>query len=168
MHIRRQFVGGILVGLMAWQASGAGLAAQKAKGPEDPQRVRRVQPTELKTLLAKDQAILVDVRSAPAYERGHLDGAISIPAAEVERRVAELRRRAGSRTVVLYCSCAFEHSAAEAAVRLARLGVTRVAVLAGGYFAGSEDPASMHPYFLTITGWVHATIPLLSSTLART
>ena len=135
MNVRRQLAGRIGVGLMAWLVCGTGLAAQKANGPEDPQRVRRVQPAELKTLLAKDQAILVDVRSAQAYERGHLDRAISIPAAEVERRVAEVRRRAGSRTVVLYCSCAFEHSAAEAAVRLARLGVTRVAVLAGGYFS---------------------------------
>ena len=143
MHARRQLIGTIALGLISWLASGPALAAQRAKGPVDPQKVRRVQPAELKALLAKDQAILVDVRSAPAYERGHLDGAISIPAAEVERRVAEVRRRAGSRTVVLYCSCAFEHSAAEAAVRLARLGVTRVAVLAGGYFAGSVDPASM-------------------------
>jgi len=139
MTQRGRLVGRMAIGVMAWLAVGAGLGAQKAKGPEDPQRVRRVQPAELKTLLAKDQAILVDVRSAQAYERGHLDAAISIPATEVERRVAELRRRAGSRTVVLYCSCAFEHSAAEAAVRLARLGVTRVAVLAGGYFANSAS-----------------------------
>ena len=144
MVARRQLAGRIGVGVMVSLVCGPSLAAQKAKGPADPAHVRRVQPAELKTLLAKDQAILVDVRSAPAFERGHLDGAISIPAAEVERRVAEVRRRAGSRTVVLYCSCAFEHSAAEAAVRLARLGVTRVAVLAGGYYAGPKDPASMH------------------------
>jgi rhodanese-related sulfurtransferase len=135
MDVRRQLVERIAVGVMAILAFGAGLAAQKAKGPVDPQNVRRVQPAELKTLLAKGQAILVDVRSAQAYERGHFDTAINVPAWEVERRVAEIRRRAGSRTVVLYCSCAFEHSAAEAAVQLARLGVTRVAVLAGGYFS---------------------------------
>jgi rhodanese-related sulfurtransferase len=135
MDVRRQLAGRLAVGLMAGMVFGAVATAQKAKGPVDPQRVRRVQPAELKTLLAKNQAILVDVRSAQAYERGHLDSAINIPATEVERRVAEVRRRAGSRTVVLYCSCAFEHSAAEAAVQLARLGVTRVAVLAGGYFS---------------------------------
>jgi len=135
MYVRRQMIGTIAVGVTAWLAFGAGLAAQKAKGPADPQHVRRVQPAELQKLLAKDQAVLVDVRSAQAYERGHLDSAISMPSAEVETRAAELRRRAGSRTVVLYCSCAFEHSAAEAAVKLARLGVTRVAVLAGGYFS---------------------------------
>lgn len=134
MSVRRQLVGSIALGVTVGLASAPGLAAQKAKGPTDPQQVRRVQPAELKAMLAKDQAIVVDVRSPQAYSRGHLGSAISIPAAEIERRVAELRRRAGSRTVVLYCSCAFEHSAAEAAVTLARLGVTRVAVLAGGYF----------------------------------
>ena len=135
MVARRQLKGPIAMGLTTWLLLGTGLVGQKAKSPEDPQKVRRIQPAELQKLLAKDQVILIDVRSAQAYERGHLDRAISIPAAEVERRVAEVRRRAGSRTVVLYCSCAFEHSAAEAAVRLARLGVTRVAVLAGGYFS---------------------------------
>jgi rhodanese-related sulfurtransferase len=107
----------------------ATVEAQKAKGPDDPQQVRRIQPAELEKLLAKDQALLVDVRSRQAYDRGHLDGAISIPSADIEKEARELRRRAGSRTVVLYCSCAFEYSAANAAVALARHGVTRVAVL---------------------------------------
>ena len=126
------------------------IEAQKGKGPDDPQKVRRVQPAELRKMMAKDQAVLVDVRNAQAYDRGHLDGAISIPAAQIEGQAADLRRRAGSRTVVLYCSCAFEHSAADAAVTLARRGLTRVAVLAGGYFSGSKDPASGS--YLTITG----------------
>lgn len=115
--------------MVAWLASGAGLDAQKSKALTDPARVPRLQPAELTRLLAKDQAVLVDVRSPQAYDRGHLDGAISIPAPEIERRIAELRRQAGSRTIVLYCSCPFEYSAANAAVTLARHGVTRVAVL---------------------------------------
>ena len=139
MQARGRLIGMVAAGLMAWLAFGAGLAAQKNKGPDDPQKVRRVQPAELNKLLAKGQAILVDVRSAQAYAAGHLDGAISIPAAEIEGRAAELRRRAGTRQVVLYCSCAFEYSAADAAVTLARLGLTRVAVLAGGYHPKTGD-----------------------------
>jgi rhodanese-related sulfurtransferase len=133
--------GTVVVGAVVWLASGAGPAAQKSKGPVDPQRVTRIQPAELQKLLAKDQAVLVDVRSAQAYERGHLDGALSIPAAEIEKKASELRRRAGARTVVLYCSCAFEYAAAEAAVRLARLGITRVSVLQGGYMGSPEAAA---------------------------
>jgi len=117
----------------AWLVLGSGLAAQKAKGPTDPAKVPRLQPAELQKLVAKDQVVLVDVRSGQAYANGHLDGAISMPATEIEARVSELRRRAGNRRIVLYCSCAFEYSAADAAVTLARLGLRRVAVLAGGY-----------------------------------
>lgn len=135
MKGQRQLAGTLVAAIVACVASSTLVHAQKGKGPDDPQRVRRVQPAELKKMLAKDQAVLVDVRNAQAYDRGHLDGAISIPAAQIEGQAGELRRRAGSRTVVLYCSCAFEHSAADAAVKLARAGLTRVAVLAGGYFS---------------------------------
>jgi rhodanese-related sulfurtransferase len=126
---RGQLAGTLIGALAACVAAAATVEAQKAKGPDDPQQVRRIQPAELEKLLAKDQALLVDVRSRQAYDRGHLDGAISIPSADIEKEARELRRRAGSRTVVLYCSCAFEYSAANAAVALARHGVTRVAVL---------------------------------------
>ena len=144
MQARGRLVGMVAAGVMAWLAFGAGLAAQKKKGLDDPQKVRRVQPADLNKLVAKDQAILVDVRSAQAYAAGHLDGAISIPAWEIESRAAELRRRAGTRQVVLYCSCAFEYSAADAAVTLARLGLTRVAVLAGGYHPKTGDDIHDH------------------------
>jgi rhodanese-related sulfurtransferase len=140
MNVQRQMTGPIVMGLAAWFAFGGGLEAQKSKGPTDPQRVPRVTPAELQNLLKKREAILVDVRSPQAYDRGHLDEAINIPVSEIETRAPELRRRAGSRAVVLYCSCAFEHSAAEAAVRLARLGVTRVSVLKGGYAPAASTP----------------------------
>ena len=135
MKGRRQLAGRVIAVLAACFVSATVIEAQKGKGPDDPQKVRRVQPAELRKMMAKDQAVLVDVRNAQAYDRGHLDGAISIPAAQIEGQAGELRRRAGSRTVVLYCSCAFEYSAADAAVKLARAGLTRVAVLAGGYFS---------------------------------
>jgi rhodanese-related sulfurtransferase len=145
-------------------ALGPGLAAQKVKGLTDPTKVPRMPPAELQKLAAKDQVVLVDVRSAQAYAAGHLDGAVNIPAPEIEARAAELRRRAGKRQVVLYCSCPFEYTAADAAVILARLGVAKVSVLAGGY----RKPGTPHRRAGTITGWHQATKPLLSSTFART
>ena len=144
MLARRQMRQIVTVVVMAWLVPGSGLAAQKSKAPTDPARVPRIQPAEVRKLVAKNQAVLVDVRSAQAYAAGHLDGAISMPAWEIESRAAELRRRAGSRTVVLYCSCAFEHSAAEAAVTLGRHGLTRVAVLAGGYHPMTGDDIHDH------------------------
>jgi rhodanese-related sulfurtransferase len=92
-----------------------------------------MKPAELLKLQGRDQVVLVDVRTPQAFAAGHLEGAINIPAADIETRAADLRRLAGTRRIVLYCSCAFEHTAADAAVRLARLGVTKVSVLLGGY-----------------------------------
>jgi rhodanese-related sulfurtransferase len=151
MYRCRQF-GVFAVGLVAWLTSSVSLEAQKSKGPEDPQKVRRIQPAELQKMLAKDQAILVDVRSRQSFERGHMAGAINMPAGEIEQRAADLRRLAGSRTLVLYCSCAFEHTAAEAAVRLARLGISRVSVLKGGYVGLPETSA---PNFVQERGVTH-------------
>lgn len=50
-----------------------------------------ITPAELSQQLAESCApVLVDVRSAKAYEEGHLPGAIHIPLDELERRAGEL------------------------------------------------------------------------------
>jgi phage shock protein E len=51
-------------------------------------------------LAARRQAVFVDVRSAEAYARGHVPGALNIPAPDVLGRVAELRRIS---LPILYC-----------------------------------------------------------------
>jgi rhodanese-related sulfurtransferase len=58
---------------------------------------------------------------------------VHLPLAGAARRATEIRRLAGGRTVVAYCSCPAEHLAAAVALELSRRGVSRVAVLAGGY-----------------------------------
>ena len=133
MHARRTSLRTTVALATMCFALGSGLAAQKNRGPTDPAKVPRVKPEELQKLQAKAQVVLVDVRTPQAFAAGHLDGAVNIPATDIETRAADLRRLAGTRRIVLYCSCAFEHSAADAAVRLARLGVTKVSVLSGGY-----------------------------------
>jgi hydroxyacylglutathione hydrolase len=133
MLAHREFVRTVVVCLGVCAAAGVGPAAQKAKGVLDPDRVPRMQRAELQRLLAKDQAIVVDVRSEQAFAAGHLEGALHVPAREIAAQASTLKKQAGSRHIVLYCSCPFEYSAAEAAVTLARLGLTKVSVLAGGY-----------------------------------
>jgi len=132
MLAHRELVRTVVV-CLGMLAAAEGLAAQKAKGVLDPDKVPRVQPAELQKLVAKGQVLVVDVRSALAFEAGHLEGALHVPAREIESQAAGLKKQAGSRRIVLYCSCPFEHSAAEAAATLTRLGVKRVSVLAGGY-----------------------------------
>jgi rhodanese-related sulfurtransferase/predicted transcriptional regulator len=61
--------------------------------------------------LARGDVVLVDVRPPEEYRAGHIEGALSIPLAELERRLAELPPDA---EVVAYCRgpfCAYAHEA---------------------------------------------------------
>jgi rhodanese-related sulfurtransferase/DNA-binding HxlR family transcriptional regulator len=61
--------------------------------------------------LRRGDVVLVDVRPEEEYEAGHIEGARSIPLAELERRLAELPPDA---EVVAYCRgpfCAYAHEA---------------------------------------------------------
>ena len=62
---------------------------------------RRVTVAELKDLLAKDEAIVIDVRNQTSYDAGHIQGARLIPEAEVLNHVDELPR---NQLIVTYCS----------------------------------------------------------------
>jgi rhodanese-related sulfurtransferase len=58
-----------------------------------------------------DDLVVLDVRPAAEYAAGHLPGAVSIPVAELRRRLAELP---ADREIVAYCRgpyCAFAHEA---------------------------------------------------------
>jgi rhodanese-related sulfurtransferase len=58
-----------------------------------------------------DDLVVLDVRPAAEHAAGHLPGAISIPVAELRRRLAELPAH---REIVAYCRgpyCAFAHEA---------------------------------------------------------
>jgi 3-mercaptopyruvate sulfurtransferase SseA len=62
---------------------------------------RRVTVTELKDLLAKNEAIVIDVRNQASYDAGHIRGAKLIPEAEVVNHADELPR---NKLIVTYCS----------------------------------------------------------------
>src|SRR5688572_22296689 len=55
---------------------------------------------ELRRRLRDGDVTLVDVRPRAEYEAGHIPGALSIPVAELKRRLRELPRK---REVVAYC-----------------------------------------------------------------
>lgn len=61
--------------------------------------------------LSSGDVVLVDVRPPEEFAAGHIEGARSIPLAELERRLAELP---ADREVVAYCRgpfCAYSHEA---------------------------------------------------------
>jgi hypothetical protein len=60
-----------------------------------------VRLAEALALRDSGEAVLVDVRSREAYAKGHLPGAVNIPASQVEERASEIRRM--GRLPILYC-----------------------------------------------------------------
>lgn len=90
-----------------------------------------VEPLDLDQLLERrDQGdvILVDVRPAEEFAAGHIAGALSVPLAELSRRVAELP--AGAR-VVAYCRGPYCVLSAEAVRQLRAAGVPAHRLAAG-------------------------------------
>ena len=55
---------------------------------------------ELRRLVREGEVTLLDTRPRGEYEAGHIPGALSVPVAELERRLAEIPR---DREVIAYC-----------------------------------------------------------------
>ena len=79
----------------------ASLSVAGYKSPQSSDGARRITPVELRQLLKKDEAMLVDVRSPEAYKAGHVKGARNIPAADIGNRAGELP---ANKLIATYCS----------------------------------------------------------------
>jgi phage shock protein E len=125
------------------------LTAQTPASPNDTSHVPRIVVAELQPLHAAGTVVILDVRTAGAYRDGHIAGAVNVPLPEMESRADEILSFARARTIVTYCSCATEHTSAEAAAILMTHGATRVKALIGGYpewvRAGGKISSGMNP-----------------------
>ena len=74
-------------------------ASPATKPPAD--GARRVTVAELKDMLAKNAAVVIDVRNEQSYKVAHIKGATLIPEAEVVKRSDELPK---NKLIVTYCS----------------------------------------------------------------
>ena len=78
----------------------AGAASAQTEDTSSP--ALRIAWDEFKTLYDKNEAVVVDVRGADAYEAGHVPGSRSIPLDQVEQHVEELKKL--KKPIVLYCA----------------------------------------------------------------
>ena len=79
-----------------------GVVSTSPAAPAPPtDNVRRVTIDELKTMMAENKAVVIDVRGDAAYKSGHIKGALMIPAAEIDKHVDELPK---DKLIVTYCS----------------------------------------------------------------
>ena len=63
--------------------------------------VDRIDVEQAKLEVDGGKAVLVDVRSSSSYDASHIQGAVSIPLAELETRMDELPRNT---LIITYCS----------------------------------------------------------------
>jgi rhodanese-related sulfurtransferase len=94
------------------EASAARLAeVQRAAREYLGDEVEAIGRDELMARLARGDVVLVDVRPAEEFEAGHIEGAQSIPIAELRQRLEDLP---SDREIVAYCRgpfCAYAHEA---------------------------------------------------------
>lgn len=87
--------------LLAVTAALASLAGAAWAQSSQPQEAPRISGEEALKLVTKGEAVVVDVRQKPAWEGSHADGAISMPLAEVGKRLSELPK---DKLIAAYCT----------------------------------------------------------------
>ena len=99
---------------------------------EDPSiaGARRITREEAIKLVREGKGVYVDVRSKQSYDNGHIKGALSFPNSQLIARVRELPP---GKTLITYCACVKEHSAAVAVSNLNRIGFKNSGALVGGW-----------------------------------
>jgi rhodanese-related sulfurtransferase len=94
-----------------------------------------VSTLEATHLINRQDAIVIDLRDAAEYSKGHILGARSVPLADLERRLGELTKFK-SRPVILSCESGGRSGNAIAVLR--RSGFTNVHNLSGGVAAWQQ------------------------------
>ena len=118
-------VGWLEGGMEAWTAAGGELA-----------KAATLEPEELKALLSAHAApTVLDIRTPSEWEAGHIEGAVHIPLAELNSRMAEVPQ--GPLAVL----CGSGYRSAIAVSLLLRTGRTDIADVPGGWKA-FQSPAA--------------------------
>jgi rhodanese-related sulfurtransferase len=86
--------------------------------------------------------IVVDVRGASSFAKGHVNGAINIPHREIT--VERMSQYSKGKVFVVYCAGPHCNSANKAAVRLARIGLP-VKMMIGGVTGWLDEGFALTP-----------------------
>jgi predicted sulfurtransferase len=82
-------------------AKTSSVAPAQTAPPQPADGARRVTVDDLKDLLARNEAVVIDVRNQASYDVGHVRGAKLIPEAEVVNHLDQLPK---DKLIVTYCS----------------------------------------------------------------
>jgi len=117
-------------------------SAQQPPATQSPESlVPRITVEELKKLMAEQQVVVVDVRSADAYNNGHIKGSINLPLNKIQ--AGDYKDLPRDKRIITYCSCGAEQSSAAASVILQKAGFQNGATLLGGTHAWQQSGGEM-------------------------
>lgn len=102
--------------------------------PDDPNPTRITIKTLKQKLDAKEDVVILDVRSKTAYlgSTVRIKGAVRIPPEEIQERMKELPK---NKLIVPYCTCPDEATSGSVAETLLQSGFKSVKALIGGFDA---------------------------------
>jgi hydroxyacylglutathione hydrolase len=104
-------------------------AQDKPASPAAPAEVPGVTVAELKALIDKGEAVVVDVRPRDVYALGHIEGAVHVSPARLSVRIKDLPR---AKHIVTYCTCHEDSTAIRVARELLGEGYPKASYLKDG------------------------------------
>ncbi len=98
-------------------------------------KIQMLTPTELTIKVNREDAVLLDIRSADDFKKGHITSARNIPLAQLSKELPKLENEKNKPIIVV---CQAGMSAQSAAKQLMTAGFSQVAVLRGGMSKWTE------------------------------
>ncbi|HEX8030078.1 MAG TPA: rhodanese-like domain-containing protein [Vicinamibacterales bacterium] len=107
------------------------LLASAALSAQAIRSVPRISIDELKALMDQGAVLIVDVRDPESFTKGRIPGAVNVDYTVMLKQAVTFAGE--KRTIVTYCACANEMTAARASVDLAAKGIAGAKALKGGW-----------------------------------
>ena len=102
-----------------------------AKEEQAIRNVPRITIDELKALMEQNAVLVIDVRDPESFAKGRIPGSVNVDYTQVLKQAETFAGE--KRTIVAYCACANEMTAARASVDLAAKGIPGAKALKGGW-----------------------------------
>ena len=119
-----EFAGNHLILVSALIVVGAALVFTSLRGNKN-----KILPSDATTLINREDAVVVDVRSAAEFTKGHIINAISIPSNGFKDQLNLLEKHR-DKPIIVYCSSGAQSS--QACSTLTKEGFEKVHDLKGG------------------------------------
>lgn len=98
---------------------------------------KKLTPMEATQLINRENAIVVDIRSLEAYQRGHILSTKHIPVTELSERAPKLLKNKKTNPIIVVCDSGKQSNGG--VTELTKLGFEKVFCLQGGLQSWQEE-----------------------------